>query len=348
MTVSSTGIDIGRLRIHVHRRGAGEPVMFVHGNLSDGDVWLEQLELLATGYLGLAPDLRAFGRSARAPIDATRGVGDFSDDLQALAGALDLGGVHLVGHSLGAAVILRFASDHPELVRSLTLVAPVSPYGFGGTRGDGTPCAPDHAGSGGAAASPDFVRLLAEGDRSDDAPASPRNVIRGLFFPSPEVVRDEEAILDSMSRTEIGDDYYPRDSTASEHWPGFAPGTRGVLNAVSPRHLDLTTFARTAGQGSPPVLWVRGAQDAVIADASLLDVGNLGKVGAVPDWPGEQVYPPHAMDHQTRELLRAYAAGGGEYTETVIDEAGHFLFTQCPQDFAELLHRHLRGAGAQR
>lgn len=46
------------------------------------------------------------------------------NDVHAFVSSLDLGPVHLVGHSLGGAVALQFALDHPELVRSLVLVAP--------------------------------------------------------------------------------------------------------------------------------------------------------------------------------------------------------------------------------
>ena len=46
-------------------------MVFVHGNLSDCAVWDEQIGLLPAGYRGIAVDLRGFGRSDVAPIDAT-------------------------------------------------------------------------------------------------------------------------------------------------------------------------------------------------------------------------------------------------------------------------------------
>lgn len=56
---------------------------------------------------------------------------------------------HLIGWSLGAAPVLQFALDYPQLARSLVLVNPISPYGFGGTQGlDGAPNYDDFAGSG--------------------------------------------------------------------------------------------------------------------------------------------------------------------------------------------------------
>ncbi|CAM3266102.1 alpha/beta fold hydrolase [Occultella aeris] len=90
-----------------------------------------------------AIDLRGFGESEMLPVDATRGLRDFSDDVRGVIEALGLGdAVDLVGWRMGAGVVLRYALDHP--VRTLTPQAPVSPYGFGGTRGtDGERLTPD-------------------------------------------------------------------------------------------------------------------------------------------------------------------------------------------------------------
>ena len=68
---------------------------------------------------------------------------------------------------MGAAVVMQLTIDRPGLVTHLILQSPVSPVGFGGTQGvHGGPNADDFAGSGGGVASPDFCRLLAQGDRT--------------------------------------------------------------------------------------------------------------------------------------------------------------------------------------
>ena len=54
------------------------------------------------------------------------------------------------------------------------------------------------------------------------------------------VSEHEDLWVDSMLTTAMGVDNYPGDSTTSEHWPGFAPGDRGVLNTMAPTHFDLT------------------------------------------------------------------------------------------------------------
>ncbi len=347
-------VKTGRITMAVRERGAGDPVIFVHGNVSSGVVWDEQLAALPEGLGGIAVDLRGYGDTEPRPVDATRGLRDWSDDLRALVEVLDLAPAHLVAHSMGAGVVLQYAIDHPGEVRTLTLAAPMSPYGFGGTRDqDGRPCHEDFAGSGGGTVNSELPRRIAAGDRTTEDPASPRSVIRSVFFPTAAAVRDEEAILGAMLATTVGAENYPGDATASPHWPHAAPGTRGVLNAFSPKYCDLSGFASCGA--SAPVLWVRGVQDAVIADASMLDFAVLGRLGAVPGWPGAEDYPPQPMVSQLRKVLQTYAESGGSYREEVWDGAGHFPFTQEPERFARLLAEHLRapaaatpGSGARR
>ena len=144
----------------------GEPIIFVHGNLSSATWWEETMQRVPEGYFAIAPDLRGYGEAdSHALVDATRGMADFSDDLAALCRALDIKSAHWVGHSLGGAVLWQLMADHPQLVRSATQVCPGSPYGFGSCKADGTPCFPDNAGAGGGAVNPDLIALMQGGDR---------------------------------------------------------------------------------------------------------------------------------------------------------------------------------------
>lgn len=337
-TVRSRTVRTGRLATHLWEAGEGTPVVFVHGNLSDGAVWRHQLSLLPAGYHGIAVDLRGFGRTDPEPVDATQGVGDYRRDLVSLLDHLGLDQVHLVGHSMGGGIVVDLATHHPDRANTLTLVAPVSPYGFGGTRADGKPCTPDFAGSGGGIANPDLVRRIAEGDESDEDPLSPRNVVRTLFFPSLDTVREEQELLDGILSAQVGDDHYPGDATGSDHWPGTAPGTRGVLNAVSPKYFDWSGFPDAGCRA--PVLWIRGDLDAIVSDTSMTDLGHLGASGYVPGWPGEETFPAQPMIQQTRQVLDAC----DNCTEQVMTGTGHFPFTQRPDEFAALFHAHLSPA----
>jgi pimeloyl-ACP methyl ester carboxylesterase len=108
----------------------------VHGNVSSSLFWMPTMLDLPHDLRLIAIDLRGFGATEHAPVDATRGLRDYSDDLYNTLQALEIPAAHLVGWSMGAGVVLQYALDHP--VVTLTLQAPVSPYGFGGTRRDGS------------------------------------------------------------------------------------------------------------------------------------------------------------------------------------------------------------------
>ena len=345
--VTARTVQTPRLATHLLESGPenGVPVLFVHGNVSSSRFFEDTVAALPdeTGCRALAPDLRGFGGSEAKPLDATRGLRDFSDDLHALVDVIGLEGFHLVGWSAGGSAAMQYAIDHPEMLASLALINPMSPYGFGGTKdASGTPCWPDFAGSGGGTANPEFVRRLAEGDRSDEDANSPRNVMNAFYFKPPfRAPEDRQGVyLSSMLSTKTGDGYYPGDATSSENWPNVAPGRRGMNNAISPKYCDLSAFSRISG--GPDVLWVRGDNDAIVSDTSYLDFGFLGRLDVIPGWPGEDVYPPQPMVSQTRAVLDAYAENGGSYREEVIPECGHSPHVEKPEEFRRLLLRFLR------
>ena len=348
---SITARTIATARLDIHARFAGPPdgwpVVFLHGNCSDSRFWLAMMASLPAGLRAIAPDLRGFGATAPAPIDATRGMRDFADDLDALIEHPDVGGagrkVLVVGHSAGAGVAMQYAIDHPAKVGGLVFEAPISPLGFGGTRDvAGTPCWDDFAGSGGGTANPEFVQRLAAQDRGDDSPLAPRRVMRECYVKPPFRAEpaDEEVLLDSVLSTRVGDAHYPGDLVTSPNWPGVAPGTRGMNNAISPKYFDLRKFAELPLH--PPVLWIRGADDVIVSDTSLFDFGYLGQIGAVPGWPGAAIYPPQPMLAQTRALLDRYAARGGSYREQVLADTGHSPHLEQPAEFRKHLFAFLR------
>ena len=325
--------------------GPGEVVLFVHGNVSSALFWQQpMLALAATGRVRpLAVDLRGYGDTDPLPIDARRGVRDWADDLAALVDALGPDRVHLVGWSMGAGVVLQYLLDRPDQVASVVLVAPVSPYGFGGTTGqDGRRLSEDGAGSGAAAANPEFVAALAAGDTTADRPTSPRSILRAFYVAPGSLPLDpqlEDVFVTAMLSTRTGEDHYPGDAVTSATWPGVAPGERGVLNTMAPTVFDLSGI--TDLPAKPPVLWIRGDADAIVSDASLFDLAQLGVLGAVPGWPGADVCPPQPMVAQTRAVLDRYATAGGTYREVVLPGVGHSPHVERPQEFVVALLEHL-------
>ncbi len=333
--------------------GPGPAVLFVHGNVSSSLFWQPMMLALPEPYRPLAIDLRGFGDTDDEPIDATRGVRDFSDDLAAAIEALGLDAVHLVGWSMGGGVVLQYLVDRPgaHRVASLTLVDPVSPFGFGGTRGvDGILCDPWGAGSGGGGANPEFVERLAGQDRTDKSPLSPRQVLLAHYVKPPHVPEHLDIFVESMLSTRTGEWWYPGDSRPVDAWPGFAPGERGVLNTMAPTNFRIADLSGV--EPKPPVLWIRGADDVIVSDTSLYDLAYLGSLGVIPGWPGDQTWPPQPMLAQTRAVLNGYAVAGGQYREAVIEDAGHGPHLDQPEQFlAELTgspRRHLITASRTR
>jgi pimeloyl-ACP methyl ester carboxylesterase len=85
---------VGPFRDHFRPRGVtynvlvggpndSVPVLLVHGNGSSAEFWLPLIRRFPNSVRVVAPHLRGYGRSEAAPVDATRGLRDFADDLAA-------------------------------------------------------------------------------------------------------------------------------------------------------------------------------------------------------------------------------------------------------------------------
>jgi pimeloyl-ACP methyl ester carboxylesterase len=103
--------------------GDGEPVVLVCGLGVHRNVWCEVVETLAPRYQVLTYDLR--GYSGVCPVDDFT-IADLAQDLARLLDLLDLGPVHLVGHSQGGFIALEAALARPDLVRSLVVAGSAS------------------------------------------------------------------------------------------------------------------------------------------------------------------------------------------------------------------------------
>ncbi|MDA8075333.1 MAG: alpha/beta fold hydrolase [Actinomycetota bacterium] len=331
--------------------GQGPVVCFIHGNLSSARFFESVFRSLPPSWHLVAPDLRGFGRSAALPVDATRGLGDFVDDVDRVlteptvvpAGRR----VHLVGWSMGGGVAMAYAIAHSDAVASVTLLAPVSPYGFGGTKGvEGALCHEDGAGTGAGTVAAQLVQRLVDKDRTAESEFSPRSVLRSLYVGARTKLSEslEDLFVDEILLAAVGDDHYPGDQRTSEHWPGVAPGVRGVANALSPLYCNLTPFADVAATW--PVLWVHGTEDLIVSDHSMLDLGHLGALGVVPGWPGDEVFPAQPMVSQTRAVLHRGEEKGGTVVEAVFEGCGHSPHLEDEAHFVGLLEPFVESAEA--
>ncbi len=321
----------------------GVPVLFLHGNLCSATWWEETMLALPKGFRGVAPDQRGFGDADTAKkVDATRGMGDLADDALALMDALKVTKFHVVGNSLGGSVVWRLMMQAPERLLSVTLIAPGSPYGFGGTKDTaGTPCFADFAGTGAGLANKLLLKAIRDGDRTTSSPFTPRSAIRSVIVKPPFIPANEEALLSSMMSVHQGAEATPDDITPSQNWPGFAPGKWGVVNGLSPQYAgDVSKIWLAAKKVS--VLWVRGANDMLVSNTAASDIATLGVRGFVPKYPGKDIYPQQPMLDQTRVVLEKYKQGGGQYREVVIENTAHVPHLENPSEFNKHFHHLLQ------
>jgi pimeloyl-ACP methyl ester carboxylesterase len=113
-------VDVPGARLMLQMQGSGENVVLLHGFAGDRGLWDGFWPDLAQRRRAIRYDLRGFGQSVAlspAPFRHSR-------DLAALLDALGVETCSLVGVSMGGAIALNFALEHPDRVRRLVLVSP--------------------------------------------------------------------------------------------------------------------------------------------------------------------------------------------------------------------------------
>lgn len=311
-----------------------ELIVLIHGNTSSNLFYLGTIEDLSNDFHVVVPDLRGYGLTEKLPIDATQGVRIWSEDLRSFFKALDVDKkIHLVGWSMGGGVVMQYTVDYPDEVATLTLINPLSPFGYSGTKNEkGSANNEYYSGTGAGTTNTAFVQALKDKIRDSSNPFSAASVLKSYFAPGYKIDPEwEEIFVDSMLQMEIGDDFYPGNFNPCAEWPFTSPGDRGIANTMSPKHVNLSGIADI--NPKPPILWFRGAKDAIVSDTCLLDIGYLGKLGYVPGWPGDEIFPAHPMVTQTRYVLEKYKENGGTYEEIVFEDAGHGPHIEKAEEF---------------
>jgi pimeloyl-ACP methyl ester carboxylesterase len=129
-------VDLGGTRLYYYAagtRGAGAPVLLIHGFATSGHLWRQVVPSIPSGHRVIAVDLAGHGRS-----EGQRG-GDFGPGahavlLSALLNELTSGPVHVAAHGFGCEVALALAADPSRVISALL----VSPAGLD----QRTPCVP--------------------------------------------------------------------------------------------------------------------------------------------------------------------------------------------------------------
>lgn len=103
--------------------GKGKPLVILHGGFGSVEMFGPNVELLAAERQVIGVDLQSHGRSPAA--DRPMRFEAMADDIAALIRSLGLERSAIMGFSLGGAVALRMAVQHPEMVERLVLVSTV-------------------------------------------------------------------------------------------------------------------------------------------------------------------------------------------------------------------------------
>jgi pimeloyl-ACP methyl ester carboxylesterase len=124
-------IDVEGARLYYFAagtRGAGEPVVFLHGFPTSGHLWTDVIPLMPPGHRLVVVDLLGYGRSDP-PNGRPLSLRAHADRVVALMDTLGIARACVVGHDLGGGVAQAMAIHAPARVSRLALVDSVA---FGG------------------------------------------------------------------------------------------------------------------------------------------------------------------------------------------------------------------------
>jgi pimeloyl-ACP methyl ester carboxylesterase len=233
-SVSLNGADL-----YYAARGAGPPVLFVHGMCGDASVWDGQVDRLAGRFRCVAYDRRGHSRSARGDVEQ-RTVGLHGDDAAALIRALGLGPCLLVGSSSGARVGLDVVLRYPELLRGAVLSEPplfaLDPTGAAELQAALRPELQQALAEGGPRAAVDaFFRYLCPGlwlaideTRREVYRANASELLPDLQMPTYQVSRNDLARVRVPCLVVRGDRSHPVLMRLADRLAGAIPGAELV------------------------------------------------------------------------------------------------------------------------
>ncbi|MEA2627886.1 MAG: hypothetical protein QOJ10_346 [Chloroflexota bacterium] len=122
-TNTSTVARVNGIDLAYQVFGMGSPLVLLHGGFGSVEMYGPNVGLLAAGHQVIGVDLQSHGRSPAA--DRPMRFETMADDIAALMTLLKLERAAIMGFSLGGAVALRIAIQHPQLVERLVLVSTV-------------------------------------------------------------------------------------------------------------------------------------------------------------------------------------------------------------------------------
>ena len=122
-TTSSKIAHVNGIDLAYQELGSGSPLVLLHGGFGSVEMFGPNVDLLSAGHRVIGVDLQSHGRSPA--VDRPMRFETMGDDIAALIKELRLEHAAIMGFSLGGAVALRTAIQHPELVERIALLSTV-------------------------------------------------------------------------------------------------------------------------------------------------------------------------------------------------------------------------------
>jgi pimeloyl-ACP methyl ester carboxylesterase len=121
-------IDVGGARLYYFAagsRGAGEPVILLHGFPTSSHLWSDTVPLLPKGHRVVVVDLLGYGRSDR-PAGFSLALSAHAERVVSLMDTLGITRAAIVGHDLGSGVAQALALGWSNRVTRLGLIDPIA------------------------------------------------------------------------------------------------------------------------------------------------------------------------------------------------------------------------------
>ena len=118
--IESRHADVNGIRMHYLVAGSGDPIYLLHGFAQTSHMWRPLIAALSKTHTVIAPDLRGFGDTTKAPAGYEKKA--MAQDVHALAANLGHAGIGMVGHDIGLMVAYAYTAQYPGEVARLVLM----------------------------------------------------------------------------------------------------------------------------------------------------------------------------------------------------------------------------------
>lgn len=99
-------------------KGKHPPILFIHGAGSNGSLWLRVARNISTVHHLFVIDLPGHGKSSG---DGKNSISDYAKEVKDFARKLSIRKFIVAGHSMGGAIAMTLALEHPDLISALIL-----------------------------------------------------------------------------------------------------------------------------------------------------------------------------------------------------------------------------------